>query len=641
MGEQRVSQLSDNRHMNKFIKMLLDDVEAMSIMLKGGHFEDDIVRIGAEQEMVLVDKASYKPAPVAIQAMDLMKELDWVETELARFNLEINLDPRVFTGTALSELEQEITWKLNTISNHLDQLDTALMLTGILPTLRKYDLDINNLTPKVRYKALMDAIHQQNQGRDHELRLMGIDELNVKHQTPFIEAVNTSFQVHLQVAPAQFVQMYNIAQCLTAPILAIAANSPIVFGRRLWHETRIAMFQQSLDTRASHEHMRQRSARVSFGNDWIYDSILDIYREDIARFRPLLIGDESEQSLELLRKNEIPKLRALQVHNSTIYRWNRPCYGISSTGKPHLRIENRVLSSGPSIIDEIANAALWLGAMKGYQLHVPDVRKLVSFSDVKDNFSKAARYGVDTKFSWFNDKKVTAIDLIQHEIIDVAKDGLTAMGVVSADIDRYLDVIRGRAERHMTGARWMLKTYTHLIETVPRDEAIVTLTSAIFKNQKNDTPVHEWSIPSDKDLTSYKASALRVDEFMITDLFTAHEHDVIDLVGELMNWKSLRFVPVESESGELVGLITERIILQALLQLRKNNSRRTVTVGEIMTRDIISIDPEANVLEALQKFDQMGLGCLPVTRQGQLIGLITEQTFLGISSRLIDRLDGQ
>ena len=225
---------------------------------------------------------------------------------------------------------------------------------------------------------------------------MGIDELTLKHDSPLLEACNTSFQVHLQVSPNDFVRMYNFSSALCGPCLAVTANSPIVFGRRLWHESRIAMFQQALDTRSTHEHLRERSPRVSFGKRWLDNSILEIYKEDIARFRVLLSADVKEDSLKQIKQGVVPKLKALQVHNSTVYRWNRPCYGISPNGKPHLRIENRVFSSGPTVMDEVANSALWLGAMCGMNLHIEDIRKLMSFEDASDNFHKAAQFGLDT-----------------------------------------------------------------------------------------------------------------------------------------------------------------------------------------------------------------------------------------------------
>ncbi|MGB4849429.1 MAG: glutamate-cysteine ligase family protein, partial [Saprospiraceae bacterium] len=360
MGEQHVSIVKSHDEMQRFVKSLLDDVNALEYMINNDWFETDIVRIGAEQEMVLVDQTTFKPACVNMEALEHMTEWDWVGTELARFNLETNLDPREFSGSALRDMEDENSAKLALIEGIVNKFGATIILTGILPTLRKFDMEMSNLTPKQRYFALMEAINQQMMGNTYELNLVGIDELLIKHDSPLLEAVNTSFQVHLQVSPADFVPMYNLAQALSAPVMALAANSPIVFGRRLWHESRIAMFQQALDTRSTQEHMRERSPRVNFGKQWLDHSILDIYREDIARFRVLLSGDVRENAREMILAGKTPKLGSLQVHNSTVYRWNRPCYGISENGKPHLRIENRVLPSGPTVQDEMANAALWL-----------------------------------------------------------------------------------------------------------------------------------------------------------------------------------------------------------------------------------------------------------------------------------------
>lgn len=307
MGEQRVSIVKTQDQMQYFVKSLLDDVKALDYMIENDWFECDIVRIGAEQEMVLVDQKTLKPACINMEALQHMTEWPWVETELAKFNLEINLDPKEFTGSAFSDLENEIDSKLAKIEGVLNQLGGTIVLCGILPTLRKYDLEMSNLTPKQRYFALMEAINQQMVGNAYELNMVGIDELILKHDSPLIEAVNTSFQVHLQVSPKQFPYMYNLAQALSGPVMALAANSPIVFGRRLWHESRIAMFQQALDTRASHDHMRERSPRVNFGRTWCDKSILDIYKEDIARFRVLLSGDVTEDALEVLNEGRVPK----------------------------------------------------------------------------------------------------------------------------------------------------------------------------------------------------------------------------------------------------------------------------------------------------------------------------------------------
>ena len=446
MGEQKVTRLTDSSQMQKFVRALLCDVQAMEYMIKHDWFDRSAVRLGAEQEMVMVDAKTFRPACIAEEALDRMADWGFVESELAKFNLETNITPRELTGTCFSELYDENQKSLSQIQELLNEFNARILLTGVLPTLRKRDMTLDNLMPKKRYRALMDAINEQLIGSNYELRLAGIDELLLKHDSPFMEACNTSFQVHLQVTPDNFVQMYNIAQTLAGPIIAVSANSPIVFGRRVWHESRIALFQQALDTRASSDHMRERSPRVRFGEDWIKDSILDIYKDDIARYRVLLAGDVEEDSLALIREGKVPKLRALQVHNSTVYRWNRPCYGISSNGKPHLRIENRVLPAGPTVVDEVANAAFWLGCMQGLASRYDDITTKITFEDVRDNFAKAAQFGIDTKFTWCDDEKISAVDLIYARLLPIAREGLETHGVDSADIDRFLGVIEERVQ---------------------------------------------------------------------------------------------------------------------------------------------------------------------------------------------------
>lgn len=638
MGEQKVSILSDEKQMQRFVKSLLEDVEALSFMLDHDWFESDVVRIGAEQEMVLVDSKTYKPATKAMEALEMMKEYPWVETELAKFNIEINLEPHLFEGKCLSALENETLEKLHKIQKVVHSLDTHVILTGILPTMRKFDLSMENLTPKKRYFALMEAINQQLIGNAYELRIAGIDELILKHDSPLLEAVNTSFQVHLQVSPKDFVKQYNLSQALAAPVMAIAANSPIVFGRRLWHESRIAMFQQALDTRASHEHMRQRSPRVSFGNDWLQDSILEIYRDDIARFRVLLSADVEEEAMALLRENKVPKLRSLQVHNSTVYRWNRPCYGISENGKPHLRIENRVIPSGPTVLDEVANAAFWLGTMVGLSAQLEDIRDHISFDDVRDNFIKAAQYGIDSKFTWFDDEKLTAVALIKHKLLPIAREGLRMQKVDEADIDRYLDVIQKRADLHTNGARWALRTYTKLKKQTTEDEALSVLTCATIEKQADNQPVHTWTEPELHDLKEYRPGQLKVSEFMSTDLITVQKDDIIQLVAEMMDWRKIRYTPVEDQKGKLIGLVSSRNLLRHFLKKDRHEGKAPVSVMDIMISDPITIGPDATIQDAMEKMRKHGVGCLPVVNNQDLIGVITEMDFLRISGRLIERM---
>lgn len=640
MGEHKVSKLTNKKQRLKFVQDLLRDIRALEFMLEQKDmFEENITRIGAEQEMVLVDKETFKAAPMAMEALDALKDYDWVETEIAKFNLETNLDPREFTGNCFSEMEKENRSKLLKINEEIEKLGLNIVLTGILPTLIKDDLSLDNLTPMERYRALIEAINEQLVSESYQLNLKGIDELRIKHDSPLIEACNTSFQVHLQVSPKEFVKMYNIAQALAGPVMAIAANSPLVFGKMLWHESRIAMFQQALDTRTSHDQIRDRRPRVQFGNSWLEDSILDIYREDISRFRVLISADYDENPLEKLKEKVTPKLSRLQVHNGTVYRWNRPCYGISPNGQPHLRIENRVFAAGPTVLDETANAAFWLGLMIGMSLEFDDIRTKIDFEDVHDNFEKAARFGIDCTFNWIDDQKISACDLVLDHLLPIARKGLEHRKIDAKDIDKYLGVIEGRAKKHMNGARWMLKSFLKLSRETSKDEALTTLTSCIIENQKTSLPAHEWKIPELIDLKNYAPKKLKVSSFMDTDLFTVEKEDLIELVAEMMDWKKIKYTPVENKKGHLEGLVSAGLILKHYISTRNNPLKSQRTVNQIMVKKPIVIGPNASIMDAMNIMRQNRIGCLPVVSNKELVGLITEQSILRISSRLLERLE--
>ncbi|MEM7104445.1 MAG: CBS domain-containing protein [Bacteroidota bacterium] len=639
MGEQKVSQVQDVESMQEFMRHLLHDVQALEYMIENDWIESGISRIGAEQEMCLVQK-NWKPATNAMEILESLEEYKWVETELARFNLETTLTPREFSGTCLSEMEKELINELTIIREKAAEHNTNILLTGIMPTLRKFDLGMHNLTPKKRYEALMNAINSQLHNRTYELSLKGIDELQVYHDSPLLEACNTSFQVHLQVEPSNFVQMYNIAQALAGPIIAISANSPLLFGKRLWHETRIALFQQALDTRTKSDHLRERSPRVTFGTGWLESSILEIYKEDIVRFRVLLSSDVEEDAFQKIKNGEIPNLKALQVHNGTVYRWNRPCYGIGG-GKPHLRIENRVLPSGPTVLDEIANAAFWLGLMKGMAIEYGDIRKHMSFDDARDNFMKASRTGIDSKFTWVNDKKLSAVDLVLQELIPLSRKGLESQNVAKEDIDRYLGVIEGRAKNHMNGARWLIRAFTKLKDETSRDEAVTAITAAIVENQVKEIPVHEWEMPSTEFLKDYEPYSLVVSEFMETDISSVRKDDIIELAADMMEWKQIRYVPVEDEASSLVGLVTSHQLLGHFAQRKGSyhlGGGPKTLVKDIMIEDPITVSPSTKITEAQNLMQDNKIGCLPVVKDGELVGMITEVHFLKISGRLMRRL---
>ncbi len=640
MGEERVNVPTDESR-TKFARHLLQDVQALEYMLSHGWFETETIRIGAEQEMCLVDKKTLKPTPKNIQVLKRLKDYPWATTEIARFNLECNLSPQEFTGRALRLMETENRAQLEMVVAAAKKSDALVVLTGILPTLRKFDLSLENLTPKPRYLALIEAIRAQSKSsKGFELRLTGIDELFISHDSPLMEACNTSYQVHLQVTPDTFAPLYNIAQAITAPILAISANSPLVFGKRLWHESRIALFQQSLDVRTTQDHMRQPEPRVSFGTDWLDKSIMEIYKEDIARFRVLLGAEVEENSLETIGSDGIPKLKALQVHNGTVYRWNRPCYGISDNGMPHLRIENRVVPAGPTVLDQVANAAFWLGTMMGMANKYKDIREHMSFADAKDNFVKAAQFGIDTELTWFNNKKYGCCDLILNELIPIAREGLQSRGIAEEDIERYLGVIEARAKAHKTGARWLLQSFTKLSKEVNQDEGLTVITSAMIRNQMSEKPVHTWPLPNADDLKAYRPVGLRVEEFMETDLFTVHEDDLLEMVANLMDWRKLRYVPVEDGKGHLTGLITTRTLLRYYTRKDRPDAPEAgfVKVRDIMIKTPKTIAPSTTIKDAMQVMRGEKLGCLPVVKEEELVGIITEMDFLRVSGRLIERM---
>jgi CBS domain-containing protein/gamma-glutamylcysteine synthetase len=631
MGEEKVK-LAENREQTQdFIKALLKDIRALGKMLDDGWFEIDKLRIGAEQELCLVDR-NAKAAPISMEVLERLGEGDFT-TELAKFNLEINLTPLIFSGKCLSGMEDNLQKQVDKVRAAANELGGEIVLTGILPTIRKVDLEMDNLTPLPRYKALCKAITKLR-GGEYDLRIQGMDELLMRFDSPLLEACNTGFQVHLQVNPDQFVNKYNIAQAITGPVLAAAVNSPILFGKRLWQETRVALFQQSVDTRQVSDHLRDMSPRVTFGNEWLKNSILDIYKEDIARYRVMLSNEVEEDSDKMIENGIPPKLKALQIHNGTVYRWNRPCYGISD-GKAHLRIENRVFPSGPTVADEIANAAFWLGLLNGMDDHYEDIRDVMDFDDAKMNFFAASKMGMDTKFRWVNDKRYTAVDLITHELLPLAREGLKNSGIDSSDIETYTNIIEERADTAQTGSYWVMRSHSNLIKKVSREQALTAITNAMIKNQKKGEPVHKWGLAKVEDMEMWQPSKLLVEEFMTTDLFTVQKDDILEFVANLIEWRRIRYVPVEDENKQLVGLITMRTVFKEFNKQIYQKESISQSVADLMIKNPITIHPEASILEAIDIMGSQKIGCLPVVKNNRLVGVITEQNYMTITARLL------
>ena len=618
------------------MRFLIKDIQAMERMLRDGWFETNPIRIGAEQEMCLVDR-HLKPLHINLKALEVIDNPAFT-SELANFNLEANMKPLTFEGKCMSDMHMALKQTLDAAQEKVDSLGATILLCGILPTIRKADVEIANITPLDRYRALMDGL-KELRGEAFELRISGIDELNLKQDTAMLEACNTSFQVHLQVRPDEFVQKYNTAQALAGPAMAIAVNSPMLFGRRLWKESRIALFQQSIDIRTLTEHFRDRSPRVTFGSDWLRQSVMEIYREDVARFQVLLTTQVDEDVFELIRQGKTPKLRALNIHNSTVYRWNRPCYGISPNGQPHLRIENRIFPAGPSLPDAMANAAFWIGMVNGMEDEIPDVSAVMDFADAKSNFFAAARFGMDTQLTWVDGKKISPARLIREQLLPIARNGLEKAKIDKNDIDYYLGIIEARNQSRMTGSTWMLKSFNKIAkEGVTRDEIISSITSSINQQQHLGKPVHEWKLACTEDM-EYEPSALLVEEFMSTDLITVQEDDILDLPASLMDWRRIRHVAVEDKSGRLVGLVTARMLLRHMVEhhMSNQNGQPLPPVKDIMRQSPATISPEDTIIRAMELMIAEQVGCLPVLKNDKLVGMITEAEFLTITGNLVKR----
>jgi CBS domain-containing protein len=637
MGDHSVSERSDEEQARAFMRALLADVRALELMIEQGMLDDGPRRVGAEQEMFLVD-ANGMPAPVAVQLLDTVAD-DRITNELATFNLEANADPMRLTGRALSTLEADLLGLVALADGHAQAQKAQVLLTGILPSLRRAHLTLENMTPSPRYRALNDTLLSMR-GEGFNIAIKGVDELNTRHDNVMFEACNTSFQIHFQVAPEEFAKLYNVAQLVTAPVLAAAVNSPVLFGARLWQETRVALFSSSIDERSrAKQAARRLRPRVTFGDQWVEESVLEIFREQIARFRVVLSTPDLEDPMETLERGEVPSLRALRLHNGTVYRWNRACYGVTD-GKPHLRIENRVLPAGPTVLDEVANAALFFGLMSGFLESIGDPKGQIAFDHVKDNFFAAARQGLKAQFTWLDGETVAAADLIRERLLPLAREGLAHVGIDEADADRYLGVIEARVTERRTGASWILDSLASMGKDVPEDMRERALIATMLDYQQRGVPVHEWTLCHVGELgereDAWRRGLQRAGQFMTTDLFTVGPDDLVDLAASVMEWEHIKHVPVEDDEGRLVGLITHRDLLRLVARGRHRDDSATV-VRDLMVKDPVTVSPDTSTLDAIHRMREHNVGCLPVVDDGKLVGIITQADLIRVSSFLLEK----
>lgn len=645
MGSHDVKTSSGGAEHRAFMAALLRDLDALDEMIAQGMIESDQHRLGAEQELVLVDEA-YRPAPRAPEILENLKSLDrasHITNELARFDIEANIPPVEIGPGMLDELERMLSQSIRTIEDAAEKFGCTPVLTGILPTLDLRDLGQLNMTPLQRYYEL-DRVVRQMRGREYELFIKGTDELSIRFPSIMLEALNTSFQVHFQVSSEDFVLLYNIAQAVAGPVLAACVNSPLLFGRRLWQETRIAIFQQAVDTRRVGGAHRDVMGRVRFGDAWVRESATEIFRNDIARFRPIFGQTEHEDSLEVLRRGGVPKLGSLALHNGTVYRWNRPCYGLTH-GKPHLRLENRYLPSGPTVLDEVANAALWIGLMLGGLDAFGDVAAQMPFDHASTNFLRAARQGLDTHLRWLDGKSHSVVSLLLETILPVSRQGLKKVGLNADEIEKYLGVMQRRIESGQTGAAWQIESYSSLCESMRRGRSQVCLTAAIKANEQAG-PVHEWSKVDSQDCGQEPVAYRLVGQVMTTNLFTVAEDELVELVARIMDWEHLGHVLVEDHEHRLIGIISRRRLLRFLAsQAQKMTHDENAeppgqaAASSVMKAQPITVSPDTPTLDAIQIMRQHRISALPVVEEEQLVGIVTEHDFLRIAANMLeDRL---
>ncbi len=623
MGDQHVRAVPDAESLRRFSRALLDDIDALDRLLREGRLEHGVTRIGLEQELFLIDAAG-RPAPRSAEVLASLQDPSFT-TEIGRFNLELNVDPLVFGDGALTALETTLRDALARARAAARLHGADVLLAGILPSITLADLTRANLTPTARYHAL-DARLVALAGGTIRTAIQGDDALQVALDTVMLEACNTSIQVHLQVEPERLATVYNIAQLASAPVLAAAVNSPLLLQRRLWHETRVPTFEQAVDARSPADRARGSWQRVHFGDDWVHGSIVDVYRDQVARHQVMLVDDTGESSLDVLARGEVPRLRALALHNGSLYRWNRLCYGISN-GMPHLRIEHRPLPSGPTIRDEVANVAFFLGLVLGLERAYGDVRTRHAFSDVRANFFAAAHHGLQAELRWDGGRPVSARRLILDELLPIAAEGLRAAGLGDDEIARSLDVIAERTERGVTGAQWTRTAWDALRPIANPVSRAQALTRAMRDRQWHTEPVTAWDGITHDECANWTTFAARVQEIMSTDVFTVHPDDHLDVAASVMHWKHIRHVPVQDDSGALVGLLSHRMLLGERDSAAPHEGRGRA-VRDLMQTDVHTVSPTDTCAHAVACLREHRVGCLPVVLDGSLIGIVSERDLL-------------
>jgi gamma-glutamyl:cysteine ligase YbdK (ATP-grasp superfamily) len=497
VGEKVVSggsfELADRQRYRAKLRRCLTGLERL---LAEKRFDRPRNLMGLEIELNLVGSDGM-PKMLNGEVLERIASRDF-QTELAMFNLEVNIAPHRLDGRVFDRLAEEIRTSLAYAHRKAGEVDAGILMIGILPTLDRDDLVSSNLSAVDRYTLLNDQIVAAR-GEDFVLDIDGVEHLTCTSGSIAPEAACTSVQLHLQVTPDRFADVWNAAQAVAAAQVAVGANSPFLFGRELWHESRPPLFQQATDTRPPELQAQGVRPRTWFGERWV-TSAYDLFEENLRYFPPLLPIHDDEEPLDVLDAGGIPTLAELVLHNGTVYRWNRPVYGIAD-GVPHLRVENRVLPAGPTVTDVIANTAFYYGVVRALAEESRPVWTRLPFGAAAANFDTACRHGIDARLLWprrgrlGGTTEIDAVTLVRDELLPLAEAGLDAWGVEPADRDLYLGVIDERCRRRANGATWQSATFHRALEQgLTREAALAATTRRYSELMHLGEPVHTWPV---------------------------------------------------------------------------------------------------------------------------------------------------
>ncbi|MDT0467942.1 glutamate--cysteine ligase [Streptomyces gibsoniae] len=496
MGEKVVAGAFDLSDRQRYRDKLRRCLTGLARLLEEERFDRPKNLMGLEIELNLAGPDGM-PRMMNAEVLERIASRDF-QTELAMFNLEVNIAPHRLGDRVFDRLAEELRTSLAYAHRKANEVDAGIVMIGILPTLDRDDLVSSNLSAVDRYTLLNDQIVAAR-GEDFTLDIDGVERLVCTSRSIAPEAACTSVQLHLQVTPARFADVWNAAQAVAAAQIVVGANSPFLFGRELWRESRPPLFQQSTDTRPPELQAQGVRPRTWFGERWI-TSAYELFEENLRYFPALLPICDPEDPLRVLDEGGTPKLAELVLHNGTVYRWNRPVYGIAD-GVPHLRVENRVLPAGPTVVDVIANAAFYYGVVRALAEDARPVWARLPFEAAAANFDNACRYGIGARLKWPRRGRyggiaeVEAVDLVRDELLPLAEAGLDAWGVEPADRDLYLGVIEERCRLRTNGATWQSATFHRALEQgLDRDAALAATTRRYGQLMHLGEPVHTWPV---------------------------------------------------------------------------------------------------------------------------------------------------